>query len=266
MKMKLLCIFLFGCAAPLLGQQAVPAPSMAPLPPGPLLKRTPDYSTWTVTSKGTPLPGGASATSGTAGGGRDQQKESPVAQLTVVKTGSTTLEYHVHATGERDEIWHVADIRVMIRLVGDAKPLVCPDYGGGDIYSTNFAVSDFAGLDWVSADTYSGMAKHQERDCIVFKSNVSPLDGQAQKLEAAAIAQERAVGKHPPDPIKVPAVAFIDLDTRLPVYVQFGGEKCTYQYGPPPRAPLQLPAQLAGSAIDYQQRIKGLSAPASRPF
>ena len=176
MKTKLLCIFLFGCAAPLLGQQPVPAPSKAPLPPGPLLKRTPDYSTWTITSQGTPA---APATNGTAGGGQGQQKGAPVAQLTVVKTGSTILEYYIDANGQRHEIWHIAGLRIVVQL-GAASPLiipegaaktalVCPDYGGGDIYSLNFAASDFAGLDWLSASTYSGMAEYQGNDCIVFK-------------------------------------------------------------------------------------------------
>jgi hypothetical protein len=144
--------------------------------------------------------------------------------------------------------------------------LVCPDYGGGDIYSINFAVSDFAGLDWVSAKTYSGMAKYQGRDCIVFKSSVSPLEGLQQKLEAAAIEQARVLGHPMADAIKVPAEACIDLDTRLPLVAQFGGEKRTYQYGPPPRSPLQLPAPLAGPAEAYEHRIEALSAPASRPF
>ncbi len=269
MKIRLLYFFLFGCAAPLLGQQPVPAPSMAPLPPGPLLKRTPDYSSWTINSQGTPLAGGAPATDGTAGGGQGEeskQKEAVVTQLTVVKTGSRILEYYVDATGQRHEIWHVAGLRIMMHLTGAAKPLVCPEYGGGDIDSINFALSDFAGLDWISAKTYAGVAKYQGRDCIIFNSSVSPLEARAQKLEEAGIEQARALGYHPADPIKVPATAYIDLDTRLPLVVQFGGEKRTYQYGPPPRALLQLPAPLAGPAEEYEHRIEALSAPASRPF
>jgi hypothetical protein len=231
-----------------------------------LLKRAPDYSTWTVTSKGTPVVGGPPPTNSTAVGGQGEQKVAPLAQLTVVKTGSRFLEYYVDADGQRHEIWHVGGLRIMMHLVGDAKPLVCPDYGGGDIYSINFAVSDFAGLEWVSAKTYSGMASYQGRDCIVFKSSVSPLEGWQQRLEAAAIEQARVLGHSMAGATKVPAVACIDIDTRLPLYVQFGGEKRIYQYGPAPRALLQLPPQLAGPAQDYERKIEALSAPASRPF
>jgi len=276
MKMKLICIFLFGCAAPLLGQQPAPAPTMAPLPPGPLLKRTPDYSTWTITSKGTPLGGAAPAANGTAGGGQGQQQGAPVTQLTVVKTGFTKLEYYIDANGQRHEIWHIAGLRIVVRL-GAAGPLiipesaaktalVCPDYGGGDIYSINFAASDFAGLDWLSPSTYAGMVEYQGNDCIVFKGSVSPLGQMAQAEEQSYIAGNRAIGRSVPDAVRVPAVAYVDLASRLPVFVQFGGEKCTFQYGPTPRAPLQLPAQLEGPATDYEHRIEALSAPASRPF
>lgn len=274
MKMRFLCILIFGCAAPLLGQQ--PAPSAPPLPPGPLLKRAPDYSTWTVISKGTPVAGGAPATNDTAGGGQDQPQGAPVTQLTVIKTGSTMLEYNVDANGQRHEIWHIAGLRIVVQL-GTATPLiipesaaktalVCPDYAGRDIYSINFATSDFAGLDWLSPSTYSGMVEYQGNDCIVFKGTVSPLSEKAQVDERLYIEGERARGRSVPDAVRVPAVAYVDLATRLPVRVQFGGEKCTYQYGPAPRAPLQLPAELAGPAKEYEHRIEALSAPASRPF
>lgn len=276
MKMKLLCILIFGCAAPLLGQQPAPASSVPPLPPGPLLKRAPDYSTWTVNCTGTPMVGGAPAAKKTTGGGQDQQKEAVVTQLTVIKTGSTMLEYDVDASGQRHEIWHVAGLRVVVQL-GAASPLiipetaakaalVCPDYGGGDIYSINFAASDFAGLDWLSPNTYSGVTSYQGNDCIVFNGTVSPLGAKAQVDERLYIAGERAMGRSVPDAVRVDAKAYIDLKTRLPMFVQFGEEKCIYQYGPPPRTPLQLPAQLAGPAEEYEHRIEALSAPASRPF
>jgi hypothetical protein len=249
---------------------------MTPLPPGPLLKRAPDYSTWTINSKGTPLEGAVPPANGTGGGGKGHEKAVVVAQLTVVKTGSKMLEYYIDADGQRHETWHVEGIRIVVQL-GAASPLiipesaaktalVSPDYGGGDIYSINFAISDFAGLDWLSPSTYSGVEKYQGSDCIVFKGTVSPLGQKDQSDERAYIEGERAMGHSVPDAVTVPATAYVDLETRLPVFVQFGEEKCTYQYGPPPRTPLQLPPQLAGPAKDYEQRIEALSAPASRPF
>jgi hypothetical protein len=241
-----------------------------------LLKRAPDYATWSVTSKGSPGTAGAPATNDTASGGKGQQKDAVVVQLTVVKTGSTMLEYYVDANGQQHEIWHVTGIRIVVQL-GAASPLiipesvakralVSPDYGGRDIYSINFAASDFAGLNWLSPSTFSGMVKYRGTDCMVFNGTVSPLSERAQIDERLYIEGERAMGHAVPDAVTVPAMAYIDLDTRLPLFVQFGGEKCTYQYGAAPKAPLQLPPELAGPTQAYAHRIQVLSAPASPPF
>jgi len=265
MKTRLLCFLLLGCAAPLLGQQAEPKPSMAPMPGGTLLKRTPAYSIWTVSCQGTPVEGEMPAAFGAPSHGKGQQKTAVVTQVTVVKTGSTIVEQQIEADGQQQVIWHVGGFQITMTS-GTASPNVSPDSGGDDIYSINFAVTDYAGLDWVSAKTYSGMIKYQGLDCMVFNSTVSPLEGWRQRLETAEIEQARALGHQVPDPVTVPATAYIDLASRVPVFVQFGGEKCTYQYGPAPKAPIHLPQQVADPMKVYDRKIEALSAPASRPF
>lgn len=188
-----------------------------------------------------------------------------VAQSTIVKTGSTILEKNVDAQGNRQEIWHVKGLRVM-KLSDNPHPLVCPDFWGGDIQSINFAVSDFAGLDWISATTYKGIKKYQGRDCILFNGQVSPLNAAQRKQESIEIESAKAWGRPVPEEVKVPAVAYIDLETRLPLLVTFGGEKQIYQYGAPPTSPLPLPAELAAPVKAYAQRMQRLSAPAASAF
>jgi len=63
------------------------------------------------------------------------------------------------------------------------------------------------------------------------------------------------------DALKISAIAYIDLESRLPVYAQFGQQKRIYQYGTPPTTPLTLPPELAGSINAYVQHINQLSAP-----
>jgi len=265
MRTKLLCIFLFGCAAPLFAQQAAPAPSKAPLPAGPLIKRTPSYSIWTVSCQGTPVDGQLPTAFGAPRDAKGQQKQAVVTQLTVVKTGSTIVEQVVDADGQQHVIWHMGGYQISV-TPGTNTPVVCPESGGDDIYSINFAVSDFAGLDWISAQTYTGITQYHGRDCMIFNTSVSPLEGWRRRLEAAAIQQAKALGHQLADAVMVPATAYIDVATRVPLFVQFGGEKCTYQYGPAPKAKLQLPTQLAGPMKNYDQKIDALSAPASRAF
>ena len=265
MKIRPIYFFLFGWTCGLLGQQSTPSPSAAPLPSGPLLKRMPEYSTWRVTCEGLPVAGDAPRAKESTADGQGKAKDALVIQSSVVKTGSTIFEEEVDAHGQHMQVWHVSGLRITMDP-GARTPTVCPDYGGGDIYSVNFTAADFAGLDWVSAETYSGVTKYQGRDCMIFKSNVSPLEGLAQKLEAAAIEQARALGHHVANAVRVPVVAYIDLDTRLPIYAEFGKQKRNYQYGTPLTAPIVLPTQVADPAKDYEQRLHKLSAPASRPF
>jgi hypothetical protein len=135
-----------------------------------------------------------------------------------------------------------------------------------DIYSVNFATADFAGLDWISATTYTGMAKYQGRDCIQFTGEVSPLNPRAREEEAIAIGQAIAFGQPVPQETKVAAVAYIDLETRLPLIVTFGNEKRIYQYGTPPAADLTLPPELANAVKEREKQLKRLSAGPSRAY
>jgi hypothetical protein len=251
-----------GLALPLGAQD----PTIPPLPTGPLLKRTPDYSTWSVTVQKS-KPGGEKSPKADAGDGKnDPEKPAAVTQSRVVKTGATILELNVDVWGKKEEIWHLSGLRAM-KPPDSSSPIIAPDSGGGsDIYSTNFTVSDFAGLDWISAGTYTGMAKYQGRDCLEFKSYVSPLNARAREEELIAIDQAKAFGESPARELRVPAAAYIDLETRLPLLVTFGEEKRIYQYGAPPQAPLALPPELAGPVKAYVQRIKRLSAPAAKAF
>lgn len=265
MKSRFLYFFtLASFVAPLCGQEPKTPP---PLPTGILLKRTPDYSTWSVTVKSTARSQASPATGeAKAGAEKTNQEKTPVMrQSKIVKTGATILEVNMDAQGKREEIWHVSGIRAM-KLPGATTPIVCPDFGGGDIHSIDFASSDFAGLDWISANTYTGVAKFQGRDCIEFKGNVSPLEASVKRQEAGAIMEAEASGETAHDEMKVAATAYIDLETRLPLLVIFGEEQRIYQYGAPPTTPLSPPAEVAGPLKAYAERIKRLSAPAARAF
>jgi len=246
-------------------QQATPSPNLPPLPPGPLLKRAPEYSTWTVTCQGQPVEGKESVKPATAGEEKPKDKNPVTIAATVVKTGSTILELSTDTGGKRKEIWHVGGLMVM-KQPDTAEPIVWPDSVQADIYSVDFATADFAGLDWVSAITYSGMAKYQGRDCIQFTGEVSPLNPKAREEEAIAIGQAIAFGQPVPHELKVPAVAYIDLETRLPLVVMFGKEKRIYQYGTPPATELTLPPELANAVKEREKQMKRLSSGPARAY
>jgi len=259
MHHRFLWIFLcMGLAAPLCGQEK----KLPPLPEGPLLKRAPDYSTWTVTFQGHPMEGNAPLKTGLTGESKDKEPATMVS--TVTKTGSIILEEKIEENGQHHQIWHFSGLRITL-VPGTSKPLICPDYGGRDIFSTDFDSSDFAGFYWLSPTTYAGIVKYEGKDCIVFKGSVSPLGERAQGDEQAYIIGARANGESPPDAVRVAAIAYIDLATRLPVFSQFGNEKRIYQYGTPPTAPQVLPEDLAKTVKEYTDHLKRLSAPPAAP-
>jgi hypothetical protein len=257
MKSHFVCLLAWaGLSASLCAQDA----KIAPLPDGPLLKRVPDFAAWNVTDQGSLTTGSGSSS---ADGGADKKT---VSQAKFIKTGSTIFEQSVDSEGRSQEIWRISGMRVA-KISGISSPIVCPDFGGGDIFSIDFSVSDFAGLDWVSKDSYAGIIKYQGRDCILFKSEVSPLSRSQQGAEAARIASEKAEGL-PVDAEtpKIPAIAYIDSETRLPILVAFGGQRRSYQYNSPPTEKLSPPLELAGPYKAYLQRLKRVSAPPARAY
>ncbi|MEO7934112.1 MAG: hypothetical protein ABIT76_13240 [Chthoniobacterales bacterium] len=265
MKTKVALTLIFGWASFVMGQAPTPMPSLPPLPSGPLLKRAPDFSTWTVTFKGHVIEQTAPSATATTGEGGKKENEPVLSVSTVVKTGTTIVEQNVEANGQRRQIWHYSGARI-VQAPGTSNPTICSDYGGGDIFSINFASTDFAGLDWLSQKTYSGIVKYQGNDCIIFNGTVSPLSVRAKVDEQADIQIAKDFGQPHADKVMVAATACIDLATRLPVFVQFGHEKRTYQYGTPPTSPLALPTELAGPLQAYVKHMQILSAPAARAY
>jgi len=188
----------------------------------------------TVTYQGHPVESREPSKTGTPGEDAPKEKEPVTMVSTIIKTGSTILEQNVEADGKQHQIWHISGLRI-VSLPGSSKPAVCTDYRGRDIFSINFAATDFDGLDWLSPITYAGIVKYQANDCIVFRGTLSPLSERDQVNELAFIQESRALGIKIADPIKVPALAYIDLQSQLPVLAIFGKEKRIYQYGAPPR-------------------------------
>lgn len=234
---------------PLCGQET----QKPPLPSGPLLNRTPAHSAWVVISQN-------------AAADNAVQNQNPAsARSEIVKTGDTIREVATDAKGVRQEIWWVGELR--ITKVPDAPtPLIFPDFGGGDIYSVDYKTSDFSGFHWISPSSYAGVETWQGKKCLVFKGKVSPLTELGLQQQAQAIAIARELGEPVPAEVLVPAVAYIDVQTRLPLFAQFGGEKRTYQYGPAPTAPLQLPQEVVGPLQEYLVRMKRLTAPPTKAY
>ena len=284
MKYYIFFLFALGLALPLAAQQgAQPAPSIPPLPPGPLLNRAPSFCRWTVMDQGAAVASaGTESNSQTAA--NDAKKPKVIRQESVTKTGAMVYEQLVDDRGRRFERWHSNGVQILIPA-GEPYPIVFPDFGGDDIYTPNYQISDFAGLDWISEKTYSGIQKVMGRDCLIFRGEVSALPTeerrevhlQADRERLAAETSARTRKANSPaqaSPLEtameriketVPAVACIDLETRLPIAASFGPVTRAYQYGTPPAAMLVLPPQLVAALREYTNRISNLSSLPAAP-
>jgi hypothetical protein len=92
------------------------------------------------------------------------------------------------------------------------------------------------------------------------------LNPKAREEELIAIGQAIAFGQPVPPETKVAAVAFVDLETRLPLIVMFGKEKRIYQYGTPPTADLALPPELANAIKEREKQLKRLTSAPARAY
>jgi len=185
------------------------------------------------------------------------RSESPLLSK-IVKNRSIVFEQNTDSSGQQHEVWHVAGLAVS-KVPNSADLIINRDAGGADIYSINFEDSDFSGLDWLSAATFVGIQKFQGRDCMIFKSQINPLPLVLQQEEASVNETNRAEGLAPRPEKRVPAIAYIDLETRIPLLVQFGQQKRSYQYGP--ATTLTLPPEVAKALKAYLARIQQLAGP-----
>jgi hypothetical protein len=241
MKYPILLVGMWlGLATSLCAQNS----KLPPLPEGPLLKRAPDSSAWTVTFKGNVMDGIG-------------RSESPLVSK-IVKNHSIILEQNTDSSGQQHEVWHVGGLQVS-KVPNSVDLIINHDAGGTDIYSINFEDSDFAGLDWLSAATFVGIEKFQGRDCMIFKSQINPLPIVTRQEEESINEANKAEGLAPREEKKVAAVAYIDLETRIPLLVQFGQQKRTYEYGP--ATTLTLPPEVAKALKVYLARIQQLAGP-----
>jgi hypothetical protein len=233
--------------------------ALPPLPEGELLKRTPDNCVWSVTTQGTLAIDEAKAYKKQV----SKDNKTTVSRYSkITKTGSTILEQNVDQQGRAEDVWHVDGLRLTKTSSGI---LILHGSGGGDIYSINFNSEDFAGLGWISAQTYAGIKKYSERDCIVFMGKVSPLSNRDRADEESIIENLRAQGESVSEAKQIDALAYIDLETRLPLYAEFGPEKRFYQYGGAPATPLSLPNEYAAALNRYAAQLKAVRASAGKP-
>ena len=219
----------------------VPAPTP---PPGALLKRAPDFSQWVVIYSNPPPPpkkeGGTSGKGASASAG-DAAKPILIKRVEITKTGPVRCLVTVDSDGHRSEVWCNKELQITC-MSGWNYPWITGVNDSRNPFRVDFSRSDFNECEWISASTFKGIQKFQGKDCLVFGQSADS------------------------DPTHFTTAAYIDLETRLPVMAVAGGEIVSYQFGPPPQAMLEFPANIRAAIQAQAKEIKHLTSMPPRPY
>jgi hypothetical protein len=243
---------------------ATPAPTPEPLPTGPLLKRAPDPYEWVIrvdTEESAKPPQEGKA-----------PPPPPPKTLVVTKGGKVVREVLGYANGAAVEIWHRGGASVS-KSQGNQTWNVNPNSTAG-FESPDYVTSDFSGLEWISPSTFTGIQSFGGRKVIVFTGSVCDKGATDLAIIKNGVDRQRgqeALSGHivtkafDPKDYKVPAVAYIDLETRLPLILKYGNLTRSYQYRLPSQSILTLPPDAAQAVSGFEKYKESLSRGPAAP-
>ncbi len=248
MKKLTLHILIMLASSAAWGQVASPNPTIPPLPSGPLLKSAPDFSQWVVTYIA-PTP----ARKGAPASGNQASNPKVMRRVEVIKTGPIRYLLTVEPDGSRMETWCTGTKQVYLHS-GWKDPMVSDESDIKDPNSVDISKTDFPGCGWVSAKSYKGIQRLNGRDCIFFSDTVVVVQeivpGNASKTTS----------------YQYPALAYVDMETRLPVMLITPSEIAVYQFGAAPQSTLTIPAQVKEAMEQQEKAINNLTRMPPKPF
>jgi len=208
-----------------------------PLPPGPLLQRIPDFSSWRVNfsyvqDQAKPADGNNPPPTR-----RDDTFFLPAAPrtLTITRTNPRWLAIMKDVQGNLLEQCFDGEREFVSGSmeqggVPQGAFIVIPDFATGVVEKhIDFSRMDFPDMDWISKETYKGTQTNNERTYLVFN--------------------------------KGEITAWVDLASRFPVQWKKGGETRTFEQLPPPSRMVDLPPQSAALAEAIKKDLERLKRP-----
>lgn len=212
------------------------------IPDGPLLNPIPAFAEWVVTYS---YPEDR-ASSGSATPPNDLRPR----KITTTKTKTVLHEETVDTRGIKTSVWQLNGV-----VYGkDDNTQVWSQSSPGTSGYAPIQADRFRDLGVVTRENYAGTIKYSGRDCLVFV----PGGATSLNLSNPDIAGQ-AVGS-------LKTVAFIDVESRLPVEVRESGVIRYFQFGDAPSDLLTPPPDLAQAIQQGAEATARLSAPAGRPF
>jgi hypothetical protein len=248
----------------ILNAAGAPASTPEPLPKGPLLKQAPNAYEWEIrvdTEESAKAPQEGKA-----------PPPPPPKTIVVTKVGKVVREVVAYANGATVEIWHRGGVSVT-KSQGNQAWIVNPDSTAG-FESPDYVASDFADLEWISPATFTGIQSLGGRKVIVFTGSVFDKgatdlgiikNGVDRKRGEEALSGHIVTKAFDPKDYRVPAIAYIDLETRLPLMLKYGSLTRSYRYRMPSHSILTLPPDAVQATVGFEQYKASLSRGPAAP-
>lgn len=159
-----------------------------------------------------------------------------VKQVTVTKTNDIRREVTAWSNGTTSEVWFYKRYR-LANQPPSANVFIKRSNGGGDMKGLfpDFGMLDFPEMGWLSLSYYKGISTHGGRPCYFFQREemIDPAYG-----------------------IRVPVMqAWIDVDSRRPVALNYGGKAQVYSYSEKIPQALALPEQFSNALDEYEKAL-----------
>jgi hypothetical protein len=245
--------------------RAEPSLNMEP-PEGPLLKRVPLPSQWTVTIQLAPPPGAADS-----GGTAAAKKKINPRVTTVIRSNNIVFEKTVNENGALIEIWRSGG---WLAMNANSHGWIVAPNSQNTFNTTDYSTSDFSGFGWISLKNFSGRQNVNGQHCLVFKDKVITMDPQElEQMKSSLFLQYQAAKQSqsnlpPPvfnaDEFKVDVEADIDEKTRLPVllsYKTYEGLMTRHYDFQSADSSLSLPPEVKQLLQKYEENRRRLMGP-----
>lgn len=176
-------------------------PDPPPVPTAPLVRRAPEFASWTVQIRKK------------AEEGRQATAASRPDCLTVTKTNQTYREQMTTGSGEKLEKWTVEHVQFLAGDNDGTFSLISPPNGEDPSPEYfDFGESDFEGLGWVSLENYKGVKDYHGAPAFFFESTT---DGKTALLSTSTqlplfsddrfVARSYTYNRPPSTPLVLPA-------------------------------------------------------------
>lgn len=268
-----ICLLLAFCAS-VHAQDAAQTPRPTP-PPGPLLNRAPNFSSWMVVIK-RPKPDDVTKGSGRTGGAPPptaggETKPTVEIRVTLTKTGPIRKEEEADGNGHTMVKWYTGAMQITMKSGWTTPVLSSAATNPFDSLLTDYSKTDFPGFEWISEQNFVGIKNVAGHNCLIFKDKASLVSADELRIRKE-IALLSAGGnasttlKIDPEQFQKEAVACIDVETRLPVALQRVDETRLYQFQTPPQEMLALPKELQAPLDVWNRERAAQARPAARPY